>query len=96
MRMCAKSSLITKSRNVSEDGTFSLYSSFPFSFFFNNGPVDHSSLNGLKIDNDGSGYKKCIDSYDPKIVMFELKGNFMSGCVDFSRGVASNYTCEID
>jgi hypothetical protein len=57
MRMCAKSSLITKGRDECDDGTFSLRSFFlsPYFFFSNNGPVDYSSLNGLEIDNDESG-----------------------------------------
>jgi hypothetical protein len=57
MRMCAKTSLITNGRDVSDGGTFSLRS---LSFLSNNGPFDHSLLNGLKIDNDGKWIKDVL------------------------------------
>jgi hypothetical protein len=52
MRMCAENSLITNGRDVSDGDTFSLLSSSYFfffspSFFSNDGPVDHPSLDGL-------------------------------------------------
>lgn len=62
MRMCAKSSLITKGRD-DDDDTFSLswrslFSLLPLScvylasssFSLENGPVDHSSFNGLQVN----------------------------------------------
>ncbi len=62
--MCAQNSLITNDHDVSDGSTFSLLFSFvsssSSSFFFlglfsNDGQVDHPSLDGLNVDNDGSG-----------------------------------------